>query len=189
MEFLDKKADKKFLDLLRSVDELTEAIAMATGVPEEQVREELDKMNASIVTMMHNLDRQEIEFNILKMLKPDATIKDYVLIRTLTSILLMKQYMEMQEEQGLAEKLGNIMLPEKDDEALMMLMGKDGELIAIKGGADFMATIMSSALALRSLFGTFSNLPGVGGFAINVGGPGEEEGGDEGADREGDTED
>jgi len=86
MSFLDKKIDKGFFEAVGKAPYLTEAIAEWVGSPKEEVEAQLNRIVSSLAEAVKDMDRAEAELTVLKMINPEATLRDYLLLRSLVSL-------------------------------------------------------------------------------------------------------
>lgn len=193
MSWMDKKIDAEFAQALAESETIQEATMKWANVGLQEV-EEIERLSKELIEALMYEDRWRMELDVLKMIKPDATIKDYWVLRTLTSIIDARaRLMAGAERDEDMDRIAELLTPEEGEMLFVAMANIDDKRVisAIKGDVNVMAKAINFASQMQelteqlqeNLVGTLLNPPE---FVIGVEKP---EGGDEDADREGPSED
>lgn len=140
MSVLDAKIDERFVEVLNSSESVDEAIGRWAGVPRDEVRKLADSIATSLLDTMEDMNRQEAEVAVLKMLKPEATVRDYLVLRTFASAMVaMGESEEVQRVGG----FDALLAPEPGKPSVVLTF--PNFIIAMKSSDDVLGGILQMA--------------------------------------------
>ena len=149
-DLLDTKLDARFLEALKDNDNLDKAVSEWLGISPSEARRTIEQ---HIVNMMGEYTGASADvdvFRVLKDIKPDATLGDFLKVKFLVSKATAMECLEATADEGGAGWLTNALSPE-EGKLLLILADAEGNVGALKASPDVIASV---AEALNAIFKT-----------------------------------
>lgn len=145
MSILSRKIDDAFVEALDSSEDLAEAIAKWAGVSQEVADEVAAGITTEMLELLKDKNSQEAEVAVLRAIKPDATLKDYLMLRSLVSSAIahgMNECLENVGQNGVG-RISTLLTPEPGKPSIVLAF--PSSVIAIKADNDVISNIMQLA--------------------------------------------
>jgi len=146
MSWMDKKIDAEFAQALSESETIEEATMKWANVGPQEI-EEIERLSKELIKTLMYKDRWRMELDVLKMIKPDATLKDYWVLRALTSIIDARARLIPREERDEdVEKIAELLAPGEGEMLFVTMTNIDDKRVisATKGDVKTMAKMFEA---------------------------------------------